>query len=249
MTRTATIAAVFSGALFLALGSQAIFTDASNTNSPSNNPTNITKVHAQPHQPRKTKNAEQPAQEVPAKATSVTVAVGDNLAKIAAAHDVTFQRMYDANPELNNPNQIFPGQELKIPAPDEQLAHRPLPVPAVEAPKPAQTAAPMASQAAPSAAPQAPAPRPAPAASAPAVADGSVWDRLALCEAGGNWAINTGNGYYGGLQFNLNSWRAVGGTGYPHQASREEQIMRGEMLRARQGWGAWPACTAKMGLR
>lgn len=76
----------------------------------------------------------------------------------------------------------------------------------------------------------------------------TVWDRLAECESGGNWAINTGNGYYGGLQFTLSSWSAVGGSGYPHQASREEQILRGQRLQALQGWGAWPACSAKLGL-
>ena len=51
-----------------------------------------------------------------------------------------------------------------------------------------------------------------------------MWDALAQCESGGNWAINTGNGYYGGLQFNLGTWQAYGGTGYPHQTSRETQI-------------------------
>ncbi|MGY1705461.1 transglycosylase family protein [Geodermatophilus sp. SYSU D00697] len=84
---------------------------------------------------------------------------------------------------------------------------------------------------------------------APAVAGGSVWDQLAKCEAGGNWAINTGNGYYGGLQFSLGTWRANGGTGMPHQASREEQIAVAERVQASQGWGAWPACTRKLGLR
>jgi uncharacterized protein YabE (DUF348 family) len=83
----------------------------------------------------------------------------------------------------------------------------------------------------------------------PAIADGSVWDALAQCEAGGNWAINTGNGYYGGLQFNLGTWRANGGTGMPHQASREEQIAVGQRVQASQGWGAWPGCTRKLGLR
>jgi hypothetical protein len=96
-------------------------------------------------------------------------------------------------------------------------------------------------------------PAPAPSysytpSSAPAVAGGSVWDSLAACESGGNWAINTGNGFYGGLQFTLSSWQAVGGSGYPNQASREEQIMRGQMLQARGGWGNWPACSAKLGL-
>ena len=79
--------------------------------------------------------------------------------------------------------------------------------------------------------------------------DLALWDRLARCESGGNWSINTGNGYYGGIQFSRASWRAVGGTGYPHQHSRLEQIYRGERLQARQGWGAWPACSRKIGLR
>ena len=77
----------------------------------------------------------------------------------------------------------------------------------------------------------------------------AVWDRLAECESGGNWSINTGIGYYGGLQFSLSSWRAVGGSGYPHQHSREEQIARAERLLDLQGWGAWPACTRKLGYR
>jgi putative cell wall-binding protein len=77
----------------------------------------------------------------------------------------------------------------------------------------------------------------------------STWERLAQCESGGNWAINTGNGYYGGIQFSLGSWQAVGGSGYPHQNTKWEQIHRGEKLQARQGWGAWPACSRKLGLR
>ena len=78
---------------------------------------------------------------------------------------------------------------------------------------------------------------------------GSVWDALAECESGGNWSIDTGNGYYGGLQFALSSWRAVGGQGYPHHASRSEQIHRAEILLDLQGWGAWPACSRRLGLR
>jgi resuscitation-promoting factor RpfB len=77
----------------------------------------------------------------------------------------------------------------------------------------------------------------------------TVWDSLAQCESGGNWAINTGNGYYGGLQFSLSTWRAYGGAGYPHQQSREYQIMIAERLRAATGgYGSWPACSAKLGL-
>ncbi|GAA1528554.1 resuscitation-promoting factor [Nocardioides humi] len=84
----------------------------------------------------------------------------------------------------------------------------------------------------------------------PVVESGNtVWDRLAQCESGGNWHINTGNGYYGGLQFNLGTWRANGGTGYPHQASRETQIAVATRLRDRSGgYGAWPGCAAKLGL-
>ncbi|MFC6091183.1 transglycosylase family protein [Saccharothrix lopnurensis] len=82
--------------------------------------------------------------------------------------------------------------------------------------------------------------------------DGAVWDSLAKCEAGGNWAINTGNGYYGGLQFNKGTWDAYGGSqyaAYPHQASREQQIAIATKLRdARGGYSAWPGCRSKLGL-
>ncbi len=77
----------------------------------------------------------------------------------------------------------------------------------------------------------------------------TVWDALARCESGGNWATNTGNGYYGGLQFSAGTWRSVGGSGLPHQASREEQIRRGKILQARSGWGQWPGCSSRLGLR
>jgi len=84
----------------------------------------------------------------------------------------------------------------------------------------------------------------------PNFADGNtVWDRLAQCESGGNWATNTGNGYYGGVQFSAATWRSVGGTGLPHQHSREEQIKRASILQARAGWGQWPHCSAQLGLR
>ena len=75
------------------------------------------------------------------------------------------------------------------------------------------------------------------------------WDALAQCESGGDWHINTGNGYYGGLQFSLGSWQGVGGTGYPHEHSRETQITMGQRLYASSGWGAWPTCTAQLGWR
>lgn len=92
--------------------------------------------------------------------------------------------------------------------------------------------------------------KPVPAPAAPNYAGGgTVWDSLAQCESGGNWAINTGNGYYGGLQFNLGTWQAYGGTGLPSNNSRATQIAVAERLRAaRGGYGAWPGCAAKLGL-
>ncbi|HAT1302947.1 TPA: DUF348 domain-containing protein [Corynebacterium striatum] len=94
--------------------------------------------------------------------------------------------------------------------------------------------------------------KPAAGAAAPAVADGSVWDSLAQCESTGNWAINTGNGFSGGLQFTPSTWAGFGGTAYAPeawQATREQQIAVAEKVQAAQGWGAWPACTSKLGLR
>lgn len=81
--------------------------------------------------------------------------------------------------------------------------------------------------------------------SAPAqAATEETWDAIAFCESTNRWDINTGNGFYGGLQFTLSSWQAVGGEGYPHHASKAEQIKRAEMLQDLQGWGAWPKCGA-----
>lgn len=79
-------------------------------------------------------------------------------------------------------------------------------------------------------------------------ADGSTWDQIAQCESGGNWAINTGNGYSGGLQFSPSTWAAYGGTGNAANASKAEQIAVAERIQAGQGWGAWPSCAAQLGL-
>ena len=89
-------------------------------------------------------------------------------------------------------------------------------------------------------------------ASAPAVGDGSVWDTIAQCESGGNWSINTGNGFSGGLQFTDQTWQAFGGGAYAPTAagaSREQQIAVAKKVQAAQGWDAWPACTSKLGIR
>lgn len=83
---------------------------------------------------------------------------------------------------------------------------------------------------------------------------GNVWDRLAKCESGGNWHTNTGNGYYGGLQFSKPTWDSVASVvgvsaSYPHLASKEDQIKAATYLQKRSGWGQWPACTSALGLR
>lgn len=103
--------------------------------------------------------------------------------------------------------------------------------------------------------PPAPAPRPAPATqpaqAAPAPSGDGVWDALAQCESGGNWSINTGNGYYGGLQFSYGTWHDYGGGAYaqyPHQATKAQQIAVAEKLRAARGFQPWPACRVKLGL-
>jgi LysM repeat protein len=94
------------------------------------------------------------------------------------------------------------------------------------------------------------------ALTAPLVASGTAsaapdtaWDALAQCESGGNWNINTGNGFSGGLQFTASTWRAFGGSGSAHNASRSEQIAVAEKVLAGQGWGAWPVCSRKAGVR
>ena len=78
---------------------------------------------------------------------------------------------------------------------------------------------------------------------------GGRWARLAKCESSGKWSINSGNGYYGGLQFSRSTWKAHGGRGLPHRASRSEQIKVAQRVLHTQGWKAWPVCSRKLGLR
>ncbi len=178
----------------------------------------------------------QPAQSSQTKQRKeVQIQPGDTLVKIAEENQTTYPRLYDANEKIEDPDLIYPGDKLQIPHPDETLPSRPLPADAPVASVPQSTGS---SQA-----------RPRTVSANFAAGNGSVWDQLAQCESGGNWAINTGNGYYGGLQFNLGTWRANGGSGYPHEASREEQIRVAENLRAARGFAPWPACSARLGLR
>jgi LysM repeat protein len=194
---------------------------------------NGTKLAEADKQPDQKKAPEQPAPPAP---KMVTVQPGDYLEKIAGENQTTSLRIFYANTDIANPDLIYPNQQLRIPDDSENLTPRDVPVNQ-------QIATPTPSEASSAAAP---APHRAAANYAPG--DGSVWDQLAACESGGNWAINTGNGFYGGLQFTLSTWQSLGGSGLPSDASREEQIARAQALQARSGWGQWPACSAKLGL-
>jgi LysM repeat protein len=160
------------------------------------------------------------------------VKAGESLAGIAKAAKLSSWRpVYDLNKSIQHPDLIYAGQKLVIPAKGEQVKHRPLPAPAVFRALSQERSS-------------------APAGSGRSVAvGGSVWDRLARCESGGNWSINTGNGYSGGLQFSAGTWQANGGSGSAHNASRAEQIRVAQRVQASQGWGAWPSCSSRLGLR
>jgi LysM repeat protein len=148
---------------------------------------------------------------------------GDTLSRIAPDNWAEVA----AGNGIENPDLIFPGQVIRL----DLTAPARRPAPAAPAPE------------------RAAAPSQAPAPAAASSGGGSTWDKLAQCESGGNWSINTGNGYYGGLQFSQGSWTAAGGSGNPADASRAEQIRVAENLLDMQGWGAWPACSSKLGLR
>ena len=184
----------------------------------------------------------------------VTINPGDTLEIIAEAHDTTYPRVFNANAHIAHPDLINAGDTVRIPAEDEELPDRFGEMQAV-----AQAQAAVAAQAqaqhieqpvyVEQAQYQAPAPQPA---AAPVAADGSVWDTIAQCESGGNWAINTGNGYSGGLQFHPQTWAGHGGGEYAASAAgatREQQIAVAERVLASQGWGAWPSCSSQAGLR
>ncbi len=205
-----------------------------------------------------------------AKAGSHRVDPGDSLSLLAQEHGIGgasgWRRIFDANPKLDDPDLIQPGQVLRIPGKGERVRRRSLPRPApapertarerevryvapshAHAPEPAKSA-PAATRPSSSSSSSLSSTSSSSSSSSSSSVDG-VWSRLAACESGGNWSTNTGNGYYGGLQFSLSTWRNLGGSGYPHEASAATQIAMGEKLRASSGWGAWPSCSAKLGLR
>jgi resuscitation-promoting factor RpfB len=91
-----------------------------------------------------------------------------------------------------------------------------------------------------------------PGTEVPPVTNGATWDALSRCEAGGNWSSNTGNGFFGGVQFDQSTWERNGGLRYAPRAdlaTREEQIAIASVTQSRQGWGAWPVCSAHVGSR
>jgi hypothetical protein len=152
-------------------------------------------------------------------------------ASFAGAHDVGTDAPADSvDPEAMGFNADTPGEPVLT----EDVEASP-----VDAAPPDGPAAPEADAPAPEAA----AGDPEAAPPAPQARVHSVnWDAIAACESGGNWSINTGNGYSGGLQFTLGTWRSNGGSGSAHNSSREEQIRVAENVLGSQGIRAWPVC-------
>lgn len=146
---------------------------------------------------------------------------GDTAGAVAMTYGLRDQWLvYDANPFLVRPDPLPAGSWLYIPHPAVPVASRPRP------------GAPGWSEDADN-----------------VVLVDQLWLNLAACESSGNWGIASGNGYFGGLQFRLDSWQLVGGAGYPHQAQPIEQIARADALQRLQGWKAWPVCSRRLGLR
>jgi LysM repeat protein len=181
------------------------------------------------------------AQQVPA---SYTVQPGDTLSVIAA-HEygsaADWPAVWWANRhQVPNPNMIAAGQRLRLPASGQ--------VPAWMA-RAAKAAAAGGASAPAGSAPQADPPTAAPVSAAPQASSGGVnWSAIAACESGGNWSADTGNGFYGGLQFTEQTWLAYGGGQYApsaNQATEAQQIAVAQRVLAGQGIGAWPVCGAR----
>ena len=174
---------------------------------------------------------------------SYTVRAGDSLSAIAAhayGSAADWPAVWWANRHhVANPNMIAAGQRLRLPASGQVprwMARAALA--AIAAP---ESAAPVRT---PQAGPSAPAQAAAPA---PPSSGGANWAAIAACESGGNWSANTGNGFYGGLQFTEQTWLANGGGQYASTAagaSRSQQIAVAQRVLGSQGIGAWPVCGA-----
>ena len=171
---------------------------------------------------------------------SYTVQQGDTLSVIAAhayGNAADWPAVWWANrQQVPNPNVIAAGQRLRLPA-SGQVAT--LMARAAQAAIPARPAAPAPAAAAAAAAPV--------STAAPASSGGANWSAIAACESGGNWSANTGNGFYGGLQFSEQTWLGYGGGQYASSANlatAAQQIAVAERVLAGQGIGAWPVCGA-----
>jgi LysM repeat protein len=170
----------------------------------------------------------------------ITVQPGDYLTKLATQYNTTVLRLFYANTDITDPDLIYPNQQLRVPTADEELTPRAVPVNQ-------QVATPTDEESIEAAAPQTHT-----QSTAAVVANGSIWDRVAACESGGNWQINTGNGFYGGLQFTSSTWLSYGGGAYASRAdlaTRDQQIAIAQKVLAGQGWNAWPVCSYKAGAR
>ena len=175
---------------------------------------------------------------------SYTVQRGDSLSAIAArtyGKAADWPAVWWANRhQVANPNQIAAGQRLRLPASGQVpawMAHAA--GAAFPAPSRASAAASVSQASPPAAAPV--------STAAPASSGGANWSAIAACESGGNWSANTGNGFYGGLQFTEQTWLSYGGGRYASSANlatKAQQIAVAERVLAGQGIGAWPACGA-----
>ena len=187
-------------------------------------------------------------------AQGYTVHAGDTLSAIAAheyGRAADWPAVWWANRhQVKNPSLIATGQRLTLPASGTvapwlaRAATAAIPA-AAPAPAPASAGSSPATPAA-SSAPADPAPAPAPAPAAGS-AGGVNWSAIAACESGGNWSADTGNGFYGGMQFTEGTWLGYGGGQYAssaNQASAADQIAVAERVLAGQGIGAWPVCGA-----
>jgi LysM repeat protein len=175
---------------------------------------------------------------------SYTVQQGDSLSAIAArtyGKAADWPAVWWANRhQVANPNQIAAGQRLRLPASGQVSAWM---THAARAAVPAPSRA-SAAVSVPQASPPASAPV---STGAPASSGGANWSAIAACESGGNWSANTGNGFYGGLQFTEQTWLSYGGGHYASSANlatKAQQIAVAERVLAGQGIGAWPACGA-----
>ena len=181
-------------------------------------------------------------------AAAYTVKSGDSLSAIAASaygSSADWSAVWWANRrQVRNPNVISVGQKLQLPASGHvtaQMARAALAAASASAPAqaPAQATPTSSQQSAPAASTQ--------PAAAPAASSGANWSAIAACESGGNWSTDTGNGFYGGLQFTQQTWLAYGGGQYASSAnlaSESQQIAVAERVEAGQGIGAWPVCGA-----